>query len=125
MLLEHVNVTVSDVERSAEFYCELLGVRVRWRGKNTSGADAVHVGDDQSYVAFFQGDGDGNGRTPPDYTSVGLNHFGFVVNSLDDAKRTLANFGLTPHAEQDYEPGRRIYFFDHDGVEVELVEYDS
>ena len=123
MQLEHVNVTVSDVERSAKFYCELLDLRVRWRGKNTSGADAMHVGDDRSYVAFFQGDG--TGRTPPDYTTVGLNHFGFVVDSLDDAKRTLANFGLSPHAEQDYEPGRRIYFFDPDGVEVELVEYDS
>lgn len=123
MRLEHVNVTVSDVERSARFYCELLDLQVRWRGKNARGADAVHVGDDRSYVAFFQGEG--QGQPPPDYTTVGLNHVGFVVDSLDDAKQTLAKFELAAHAEHDYEPGRRVYFFDHDGVEVELVEYDA
>lgn len=123
MQIEHINVTVSDVERSAKFYCELLDLQVRWRGKNSGGADAIHVGDDRSYVALFEGDG--GGLTPPDYDAVGVNHFGFVVDSLDDAKRKLADFGLTPHAEQDYEPGWRLYFYDPDGVEVELVEYDT
>ena len=123
MRLEHVNLTVSDVERSAKLYCELLDLQVRWRGKNSSGADAIHIGNDRSYVAFFQGEG--SATSPPDYNAIGMNHFGFIVGSLDDAKRKLTDFGLTPHAEQDYEPGRRVYFYDHDGVEVELVEYDS
>ena len=32
--------------------------------------------------------------------------------------------GLTVQGTIDYEPGRRLYFFDPNGVEVELVEYD-
>lgn len=123
MLLEHVNLTVSDVDRSVRFYRDLLGLSLRWRGKNNSGAEAAHVGDDRCYIALFEATE--NRQAPNDYTKVGLNHFGFVVENLDEAKNRLHALGVTEHAEQDYEPGRRIYFMDPDGVEVELVEYDS
>ncbi len=55
-------------------------------------------------------------------TEVGLNHFGFVVESLDEMKSRLAELGVSPGEELEYEPGRRLYFFDPDGIEVELVE---
>ena len=32
--------------------------------------------------------------------------------------------GLEPFNHDDYEPGRRFYFFDWDGIEFELVNYD-
>ncbi len=32
MFLEHVNMTVADLDRSIAFYGDLLGFRVRWRG---------------------------------------------------------------------------------------------
>jgi hypothetical protein len=31
MILEHVNLTVSDLQRSIDFYCKLFEFRVRWR----------------------------------------------------------------------------------------------
>lgn len=30
MFLEHVNMTVSDLERATRFYQDLLGYRMRW-----------------------------------------------------------------------------------------------
>ena len=54
MFLEHVNLTVSDMERSAGFYCDLLGLRVRWKGTTSDGTPAAHVGDDRFYLALFQ-----------------------------------------------------------------------
>ena len=39
-------------------------------------------------------------------------------------KRQLAALNVQPHLEADYEPGRRLYFFDPNGVEMELVQYD-
>lgn len=67
MHLEHVNLTVRDLDRSIAFYRDLLDLRVRWKG-------------------------------PIDADRLGA-------------------------LEADYEPGRRIYFLDPDGHEVELVEY--
>jgi catechol 2,3-dioxygenase-like lactoylglutathione lyase family enzyme len=122
MFLEHVNLTVADLDRSIDFYCRLLGLRVRWRRDAGDAPAAAHVGDDRHYLAFFQARGD----SPParlDYESVGLNHFGFVVDDLDAARDRLERLGITAHSEADYDPGRRLYFFDPDGIEVELVEY--
>ena len=123
MFLEHVNLTVSDLERSIDLYCSLLGLRVRWRREAGDGLPAAaHVGDDRHYIAMFQA-ASGAALPAPDYEAVGLNHFGFVVDDLDAARTRLEQLGLAAHSEADYEPGRRLYFMDPDGIEVELVEY--
>ena len=121
MKLEHVNLTVSDVEKSSRFYCELLDLKVRWRGQTGAGWEAVHIGDDDAYLAMFQ-----SPKPVPaeeDYERLGLNHVGFIVDDLAEAKRRLQRLGVAPKSEQDYDPGKRLYFFDPDGIEVELVEY--
>ena len=123
MFLEHVNLTVTDLDRSIAFYGDLLDLRVRWRGKTTDGAAAAHVGDDRCYLAMFQATE--SGAPDSDYGRPGINHFGFVVDDLDLVRRRLRAAGVQPHLEQDYEPGHRLYFLDPDGIEVELVQYRS
>ncbi len=125
MFLEHVNLTVSDLQRSIDLYCDLLGMHVRWQGTTSNGNPAAHVGDDRCYLALFQSSPDLAARSAVDYNAVGLNHFGFVVDDLDAARARLEGHGLSSHHEADYEPGRRLYFFDPDGIEVELVEYQQ
>lgn len=121
MFLEHVNLTVSDLERSIDFYTRLFDFRVRWRGTTDGGTSAVHVGDDRCYLALFEAAH--KGRHHIDYAAVGFNHFAFVVDDLNDMKQRLVSLGVSPSDEQDYEPGRRVYFVDPDGIEVELVQY--
>ena len=50
--IEHVNLTVSDIERSAAFFEELLGWRQRWRGAAMNGGETIHVGEDGTYLAL-------------------------------------------------------------------------
>lgn len=121
MHLEHVNLTVRDVERTAAFYSDLLGFHVRWKGDLDSGRPAVHVGDDRCYLALFQATAEAD--VTQDYTVPGINHFGFVVDDLDAAQARLRELGIEPTAIADYDPGRRLYFIDPDGIEVELVQY--
>jgi catechol 2,3-dioxygenase-like lactoylglutathione lyase family enzyme len=123
MQLEHVNMTVANLDRSVDFYSTLLGASVRWSRRGEEDRDAAHVGDDRFYLALFQA-ADGHRAPDPAYDNVGFNHFGLVVDDLEEMKRRLALLGITPSSEADYEPGRRLYFFDPDGIEVELVEYD-
>ena len=123
MFLEHINMTVSDLDRSVEFYTRLLGLKVRWRGETSNGSPAAHVGDDRCYLALFQATSPG--KAVDDYSSPGLNHFGFVVDDLDAARQRVVELGAKVHAEMDYEPGRRAYLFAPDGIVVELVEYEK
>ena len=121
MHIEHVNMTVSDLDTSIAFYCDLLDLQVRWKGPIDGERMGAHVGDDHSYLAMFQAAA--AGEVDHDYGRPGINHFGFVVDDLDDARRRLERLGARVHFAPEYEPGRHIYFLDPTGHEVELVEY--
>lgn len=119
--IEHLNLTVSDIDRSVAFYGRLFGFRIRWQGASSDGSRAVHLGDDRCFLAMFEAAT--SGRFTKDYDTVGPNHLGFVVDDLDAMRDRLRSLGVDPHHEAGYEPGRRLYFRDPDGIEIELVEY--
>ena len=99
----------------------MLGLGIRWQGHTSDGHRAAHVGNDHMYLALIEAAKPG--EAPPDYGAVGLNHFGLLVESLDAIRPRLKEVGVEPHLEGDYEPGLRLYFYDPDGMEVELVQY--
>ncbi len=123
MFIEHVNLTVSNLPRSLDFYRRLFGWDVRWQGTTAGGTPAAHLGDERCYIALFEAPK--AGRWAIDYEAVGFNHFGVVVDDLDAMTRRLDELGAEHGLEQDYEPGRRVYFIDPDGIEVELVQYQD
>ena len=125
MRLEHVNLTVADLDRSIRFYSDLLDLQLRWQGLTNSGEPAAHLGNEDWYLALFQAsEGNLDERVERrDYGRPGINHFGLVVDDLDAARQRLLELGGDNHFETDYEPGRRLYFLDPDGIEVELVSY--
>ena len=125
MFLEHINMTVADLDRSIDFYSRLLGWKVRWRGETSSGMPAAHIGDDRCYFALFEAKDATPAPTQKSYDFVGLNHFGLVVDDLDSIKLLLDELGIKSTSEQTYDPGRHLYFHDPDGVEIELVQYQE
>lgn len=124
MFIEHVNLSVSDLDKGIQFYCELFDFELRWRRGTESGErPAAHVGNDKYYLALFLADEPI--RKTKEFEQIGLNHFGVVVDDIKKYESRLANLGVTPHAIEDYEPGKRLYFRDLDGIEVELVQYEN
>ena len=118
--IEHVNLTVSDIERSAALFEKLLGWRQRWRGASLRGGETIHVGEQATYLALYS-----DGREHPGQRKGRpMNHVGFVVADLATAERVVREHGLEPWGHDDYEPGRRFYFFDWDGIEFEVVSYE-
>ena len=120
--IEHVNVTVSDPERAAALMEKLFGWRVRWKGPARDGGRTIHVGSDDHYVALYTGrsvaysaDDFAKGRP--------LNHIGVEVEDLDAVEARVIDAGITPFSHGDYEPGRRFYFLDPDGIEYEVVSH--
>nr|WP_275116149.1 VOC family protein [Aliiroseovarius subalbicans] len=120
--LEHLNLTVSDPMRTADMLCDLFGWRVRWQGPSINGGLTLHVGSDDSYLAVYSMGG--TAKAARTYETIGaLNHIGVVVDDLDATEARVRSAGFVPHNHDDYEPGRRFYFHDHDGVEIEVVSY--
>jgi catechol 2,3-dioxygenase-like lactoylglutathione lyase family enzyme len=122
-MIEHVNLTVSDPERSARLMEALFGWRVRWKGPARDGGRSIHVGNDIAYVALYTGP-DGMHEEARYPKGEPLNHVGVLVDDLDAVEQKVIAQGLDPFNHGDYEPGRRFYFFDPDGIEYEVVSYD-
>lgn len=121
--LEHVNVTVSDLDRSVAMVEALFGWGLRWRGGSIHGGESAHVGDAATYVALYRHPGPAGQAGDSYRLTGGLNHIGVVVEDLDAVEAKVKAAGFEPHSHADYEPGRRFYFNDHDGTEWEVVSY--
>jgi len=121
--LEHVNITVSDPHRTADLMCRLFDWHIRWQGPSAVGGHTIHVGSDADYVALYS-EGDTKKSEISNYRQRGgLNHIGIVVADLDLVEKRILEAGYQTQSHADYEPGRRFYFLDRDGVEFEVVSY--
>ncbi|MEP0191389.1 MAG: VOC family protein [Erythrobacter sp.] len=120
--LEHANLSVTDPERSAHLFKQLCGWEERWRGPSQIAGWTIHVGDPENgdtYLALYTGD-----HVKGEYSKgQPLNHVGLVVDDLAAAENVVSQAGLKPFGHDDYDPGQRFYFFDWDGIEVEVVSY--
>lgn len=121
--LEHVNITVSDPLATAKKLCELFDWHIRWQGPAALGGTTVHVGSDDSYLAVYSGPPATDPTVVSHAMRGGLNHVGIVVDDLEQVEARVVAAGYRPHSHADYEPGRRFYFDDGDGVEFEVVSY--
>lgn len=120
--IEHVNISVSDIDRTAAMLMELFEWRIRWRGAAQSGGSTIHVGTDDAYLAVYMDPG-GPGAPKGYAKGLPLNHVGVEVDDLRAVERRVKALGLEPFGHGDYAPGRRFYFFDQDGIEYEVVSY--
>ncbi len=118
--IEHANLTVSDIERSSAFFQKLLGWHERWRGEGRDHGETIHVGNDATYLALYT-DHEAHDRFAK---GEPLNHVGLLVDDLDAAEKIVVDAGLETWGHDDYDPGRRFYFFDWDGIEFEIVSYN-
>jgi catechol 2,3-dioxygenase-like lactoylglutathione lyase family enzyme len=97
----------------------LFDWHVRWRGPAQNGGHTIHVGSNDHYVALYTG-----GDTAQVFAKgKPLNHIGVEVDDLDATEARVIAAGLRPFSHADYEPGRRFYFLDPDGIEYEVVSY--
>ncbi|ASJ74784.1 VOC family protein [Granulosicoccus antarcticus] len=124
-ILEHINLTTPDPLSTASMLCELFDWRIRWQGDSIHGGFSVHVGGMHSYLALYSNEKQSKNATDSYFRQHGLNHIGVVVNNLEQVERKVIELGMTPHSHADYEPGKRFYFHDANGLEIEVISYDN
>ena len=121
--LEHVNITVSDPEKTAAWMYEVFDWPVSWQGPVLGSGRSLHVGSEASYIALYCSN-EATDAAPDSYRCLsGLNHIGVVVDDLDLVEAQVRKAEFTPYSHADYAPGRRFYFKDHDEIEYEVVQY--
>lgn len=128
--LDHIVLNVRDVERSLQFYTEVLGLKGErvddFRAGNV-GFPSVRINDSTIIDLFPLGQ-----EAPPAGTknAGNLNHFCLVIGSSDFSGivEYLAAHAIQVHQGPVSRWGARgvatsVYFFDPDGNEIEIRAY--
>ena len=120
--LDHVAIAVTDVERSAAWYQDVLGL-ARLHDNVWNGVPTV-VGAGGSGLALFPVQGP-SPKPRPGRDVLTMRHFAFRTDAANYAR---AKAKLTARQiefdEQDHQISRSIYLRDPDGHEVEITTYE-
>jgi catechol 2,3-dioxygenase-like lactoylglutathione lyase family enzyme len=127
--IDHIDLAVSDLARSLEFYLRVLGplgLEEAFRYKSYRGSEDIvylRVGDTGQVIGLREADG-GEHR----YYQVGLEHLALSVDSREEVdaayRRCLeagARIHFAPEEDRDIPGYYELFFFDPDGFRIELV----
>ena len=120
--IDHINLTVTDLGRSIEFYRRVFGLEVREDQRQNERPYAIVGQAGVGYVALHERQGSGeSGRGP-------INHWGFVVDDFDALRRQLDALGVDVLYRTEvgdgtfvYPRSLSLYVADPDGNEIELT----
>ena len=116
--LGHLVIRVRDLERSERFYSDVLGLHVT--NKRPGQMIFLSAGDTSSHELALVPVGDD--APGPENDRVGLYHFAWEMESLDDLKRLYAEMkakDVKIGGIGDHGISLGVYFFDPDGNEIE------
>jgi catechol 2,3-dioxygenase-like lactoylglutathione lyase family enzyme len=118
--IDHVALAVSDVERSVQWYVDILGLERQHEGMWNG--IPVFVGKGNTGIAFFPARG-GDSKSAL-HNKIRMLHLAFRANRKNflEAQQELKTHGIK-FEFQDHEICHSIYFRDPDGHELEITTY--
>ncbi len=141
----HIGVTVSNLEKSMDFYGNILGLKLTgkmvMKGKET---DALfNMNNVEVKIAYFNGSDEllcppvellefSNGvKADCDLNRTSISEICFIVKDIDAVYKKLKNKGVEFISEPQFfdftkdgfGKSKAVYFKDNDGIILELMEY--
>jgi catechol 2,3-dioxygenase-like lactoylglutathione lyase family enzyme len=118
--LNHINIRTADLEKTRDFYAEVLGLETGFRPPFPNPGYWMYAGD-MPVVHISPVKPDSAPRTNPDGMGQGLDHFAMWGSGLAAQLAVLENNGIDYHKR--LAGGDRViqvFFNDPNGVQVEL-----
>ena len=107
--LNHVSITVSNLQRSVDFYQRVFGLALQSENKT---AELVQLKLGKSHLSIRRGDG----AKGVDHFAIGLDRF-----NKDSVIADLKARGATPRED----PGAGLHVVDPDGLNVQVIANES
>jgi len=124
---EHVGMTVSDMDRSLDFYVDLLGLELVLHKKNKDGGELAFLDAGGGMLEMAAPAGGANRSADVPNGRSGLRHLTFRFDNVDDTYAKLEAAGVDmiepPRPAANSEVLRKVAFCrDPDGIIIELSE---
>jgi glyoxylase I family protein len=130
-LIDHLDLVVSSLQRSLDFYRALLGPLGYERTSEIEGERGervIYIGTGgMGSVSLRERQSDAH-EIPYDRYGIGIHHVAFVADSreaVDERAEWLRSVGAEIESgpeEYDYTPGYyAVFFYDPDGIKLEIV----
>jgi glyoxylase I family protein len=124
---EHVGMTVSDMDRTVDFYCGLLGLSLVLRKTMANGMQVAFLDAGGGMLEVFAPPGGASRAVDVPEDTAGVRHLTFHFDSVDEAFARLEQAGVEikerPRFAVHSEMLNKIAFVrDPDGIIVELAE---
>ena len=120
--IDHVAITVRDIENSVKWYREILGLEQYY--EDAWGGVPAMIGKGGTCLALFKAKG--NNPVPArGRETIAMQHLAFKTDrkNFEEAQKSLKEKGIK-FEFQDHEISHSIYFNDPDGYEIEITTYD-
>lgn len=123
--IHHVSVTVTDIERSVPWYCDLLGLTKLMEESHPDGTGyAVVLGKPDWSMCVGLHTHPTNERERFSESRTGLDHIGFMVSGraeLDSRESRLAELGVEHSPVNDQGGYAVLVFRDPDNIQLEFM----
>ena len=121
--IDHAAISVRDLEKSREFYCTVLGLKVSEREYQKPGIE-YFLDCGTSLIGLIQGDPAGEKHLLQD-AGLGGNHVSFRVDTADFDRHVeaLTKAGIQITFTKKRERSYSCYFLDPDGNKLEITAW--
>lgn len=109
--IDHVNMTVKNLQKSVEFYGKLFGFEVR---EDQPDQDSKIIGNDTIKLCLYE--------DPEMSPEGGISHFGFHVENFEEIVRVCKSLGVEVlyGGEVSWKSSLSVYIKDPNGYVIEL-----
>ena len=126
--LHHAALTVTDIDASVAWYCDLFGFVELMRDEHAdeSGGYAIVVGQADFSQAIVLNSHPANKGEGFDPTRTGLDHIGFTVPNRDvmvEWEARLKEKGVTYSPITDHDWGSSLNFRDPDNMQLQFIAF--
>jgi lactoylglutathione lyase len=119
--IDHVNMSVRDLDVSAAFYAAVFGLEVKEEGTGPPGGRWCIIGSpDRFYLCLFEMPGAERCKAG----GIHINHVGFVVDDMDETVNRIRALGLWLEGGDnivDWSRSISAYITDPDGYLIEIT----
>ncbi len=121
--IDHVALSVADLDCSLKFYTEVLGLKISDREHQKPGVE-YFLDCGTSLVGLIQGDNAGDHHMLQD-SGLGGNHFSFRVptKDFDRVAEEIKAKGVTITYQKKRDRSWSLYFLDPDGNKLEITAW--